>query len=551
MAQQNNDIPSFNMWTEPWITLEKSDGGIAQVSISEALLNAKNYTAIYDSSPLVVVGVHRLLTAILQDALAPKEYDDLEQFWKNGFPAKKIEDFGRKYADRFDLFSPDKPFLQSADLPLFPETKEEIKQTKYVAKLFPDAPSGDEVLHYRHKTEDDVILSPASAAFGLLLMPPFMSSGGRGLLPSINDAPPPIYVIPGGKNLFEVLCASLISEIQLDDQVVKNDLAWWRRDVPIVVEESKKKKKVNGAMMKFSEHKQLSTVGYLHGLTFPSRKIRLHPEKINSVCTRSGIKSEWCVRKMTFRMGESLVDDNGNWWRDPFVAYRLPDENGEKPKTIKANRDKATWREFTSLFLWRNNNAQQAPRPRFIDQLSTLNIGKENGVYPFHCIALVAQANAKKFDWFDFGFDIPLSLLQDIEGVSLVERALSFASECCDPQKGKKVKGIKIVFSISFGKATKNSERFQRLKNRMTSDYWAILANHFRKFVVEIGDRSNWEQELETWRKTVVYEAQSVFNQSADATGDDGATLRQIVEGKSKCSYELAKILNQYQQKGG
>ena len=127
MTQQNNDVPSFNLWTELWITLEKSDGELVQVSISEALLNAKNYTAIYDSSPLVVVGVHRLLTAILQDALAPKENDDLEQFWKNGFPVKKIEDFGRKYIDRFDLFSPDKPFLQSADLPLFPKTKEEQK----------------------------------------------------------------------------------------------------------------------------------------------------------------------------------------------------------------------------------------------------------------------------------------------------------------------------------------------------------------------------------------------------------------------------------------
>ena len=513
-------------------------------------MNAKAYTAIYDSSPLVVVGVHRLLTAILQDALNPKENDDLEQFWKNGFPAKKIEDFGNKYADRFDLFSTDKPFLQSADLPMFPRTKEEVKQTKYVAKLFPDAPSGDEVLHYRHKIEDDVILSSASAAFGLLMIPAFMSSGGRGFLPSINDAPPPIYVIPGGKSLFEVLCASLISETQLDDQLVKNDLAWWRRDV-FVVEESKKKKKINGKMMNFNEHKQLSTVGYLHGLTFPSRKIRLHPEKINSICSRSGVTSEWCVRKMTFRMGESLVDDDGNWWRDPFVAYRLPDQNGEKPKTIKANRDKAIWREFNSLFLWRDDNSRQAPRPRFIDQLSVLSIGKEKSIFPFHCIALVAQANAKKFDWFDFGFDIPPSLLQDFEGSVLVEKALSFASECCDPQKGKKTKGIRVVFSIEFGKATKNFERFQRLKNRMTSDYWAVLANHFRKFVIEIGDHSQWEQSLDTWRKTVVREAQNAFDQAADATGDDGAKLHQIVEGKSRCYHELMKIRNQYQQKGG
>ena len=548
MTQQGSNVPSFNLWTETWITLEKSDGQLAQVSIRDALLNAKDYIAIYDSSPLVVVGLHRLLAAILQDALKPKENDDLEQFWKNGFPANKIEDFGNRFADRFDLFSPDKPFLQSADLPMFPQTKEEQKQRKTVAKLFSEMPVGTEITHYRHGVEDDCILSPASVALGLLTMPPFMSSGGGGgeFMPSINGAPPPIYVLPGGGNLFENLAASLISEPMLDKyKTPDKDLAWWKRPVPVIVERSKKK----GKGMKFSEHKQLSDVGLLHGLTFPSRRVRLHPEKINAICTRSGILSEWCVRTIEFRMGESLLSEDGNWWQDPFVAYKPPSKKDEKkPKTIKWNRDKAAWREFSGLFL--QHNMSGALRPYFIDQFAQLSIGEKFAAYPFRCIALIAQADAKKFDWFDFGFDVPPSLLRDFDGANLVETALSFASECCDPQKGKNIKGIKIVFSIAFGKATKNFERFQRLKNRMASDYWAVLANHFRKFVTEVGDHTQWEQALDAWRKTVIREAQNAFDRAADATGDDGATLRHIVEGKSRCHSELTKILNEY-QKGG
>ena len=78
MTTSNENSPSFNLWSEPWIALER-DGLMTQYSIRDVLLNAHNYFAIYDPSPLVVVGIHRLLTAILQDALNPQENHDLEQ----------------------------------------------------------------------------------------------------------------------------------------------------------------------------------------------------------------------------------------------------------------------------------------------------------------------------------------------------------------------------------------------------------------------------------------------------------------------------------------
>ena len=72
MTISNENSPSFNLWNEPWIGLER-DGKMTQHSICDTLLNAHDYVAIYDPSPLVVVGIHRLFTAILQDALNPQE----------------------------------------------------------------------------------------------------------------------------------------------------------------------------------------------------------------------------------------------------------------------------------------------------------------------------------------------------------------------------------------------------------------------------------------------------------------------------------------------
>ena len=144
-----------------------------------------------------------------------------------------------------------------------------------------------------------------AVARGLVAMPAFVSSGGAGLLPSINGVPP-IYVLPGGGTLFESLAASLISVRMLEnDYSVRNDQAWWKRPVPVVVKECKKKGQ--------GEHQQLSEVGYLHGLTFPARRVRLHPERLNAVCLRSGQLSEWVVRTMVFRMGESR-------WRMPRIG---------------------------------------------------------------------------------------------------------------------------------------------------------------------------------------------------------------------------------------
>ncbi len=549
MTKKNDAVPSFNLWTEPWITLEDTRGELSQHNIRDALANAHEYVAIYDPSPLVVVGIHRLLTAILQDALNPQENADLNQLWARAkFPADKIDKFGKQYADRFDLFSEDKPFLQSADLPMFPKTKEEQKATTTVARLFPETPSGTEVTHYRHGEQTECVISPVAAALGLVLIPPFTSSGGGGgkFMPSINGAPPPIYILPGGHTLFEKLAASLISVTMLSDDyfTTNEDTGWWKRSVPTVVQSSKKKH----PGMKFSEHRQLSEVGYLHGLTFPARKVRLHPEKLDAVCSRTGQRSEWCVRRITFQMGESLLKD-APIWEDPFVAYTTTEE-GKKTIKSKPQGGKIAWREFTGLFL-QNRVPSKNLRPHFLRQFALLNVGKQRQTYPFHCIGLEAKADAKIFGWFDFGFDVPISLLQDEDGAFWTEQALSFATECG--------KTINTAFYDAFrrkasdGKRAKKfqDERFKRLKERLEADYWATLAGKFRQFVLDLGDRAKQQQTLEDWYDAVVREAQTAFDRAADSTGDDGNTLLKIERGKDECRKWLNISRSKIKQGGG
>ncbi|MGC9349820.1 MAG: type I-E CRISPR-associated protein Cse1/CasA, partial [Anaerolineae bacterium] len=172
--------PSFNLWTEPWITLETPDGSLRELSLEKTLKHAHELRAIYDPSPLVIASIHRLLTAIVHDIIRPARDEDLAEVWKaERYAESEIHLFGERYAHRFDLFSRETPFLQSADLPLEPEKR--APGMKPVSYLIEEIPAGTEVAHYRHGVADDYVFCPVCAARGLVTIPAFATSGGAGI----------------------------------------------------------------------------------------------------------------------------------------------------------------------------------------------------------------------------------------------------------------------------------------------------------------------------------------------------------------------------------
>lgn len=520
MPISSESIPTFNLWTEPWITLERPDGGIEREGIEQTLLRAHEFAFIYEPSPLIVVGIHRLLTAILQDALDPRRDQHLLDLWKAGqFPAQAVREFGGQYAECFDLFSPDAPFLQSADLPLQPDKRDKIKSVAY---LTPEMPAGTGVTHYRHGTQEAHFFCPSCAAGGLVAMPAFATSGGAGIKPSINGVPP-IYVLPGGRSLFESLFSSLLlPEYQPEVASPEQNAAWWARQ-PIV-----------------ERRHEVHKVGYLHSLTFPARRVRLHPAQAHAPCTRCGHVAEWGARTMVFQMGESRPKD-APFWFDPFAAYRLPSGKSKKalPTPIRPVAGRATWREFAGLFLHRPESAKnQTLRPRVIDQMIDLDIGADLETWPFRCIGMRTDMKAKIFEWVDADLGVPPALLDDPKGGMMVDQAIQFATVC--------ERIITGVFRRVFSDQSQKRERHQRLKLRMRGDYWAALADPFRQFVLAAADPDRRDTEERYWLDTVVRRAQAAFEDAAAAVGDDAASLRQRVQGQSQCDKLLFSKRKEY-----
>lgn len=509
-----NSRAKFNLWFDPWIGLETSDGTIIRLGIQDTLIQAhQKLVAFFDNSPLVVVGIHRLLTAILQDIYDPQKVKDLGSIWNVGrFSPDLIISFGEKYSGRFDIFDEDQPFFQSADIPPSPSKENSIKTISYLAA---EIPSGTAVVHFRHRYDDAQIFCPICAAKGLVTIPAFATSGGSGIKPSINGVPP-IYVLPGGPNLFCKLFASLVLPAykpKIASQSV--DQVWWKRE----------------GVVKHSE--ELLEVGYLHSLTFPARRVRLYPIKHDSVCTLCGEQTKWGVRTMVFEMGEARRKDSESWI-DPFAGYKL--NPGKPPTPIRPQKGKALWREYGSLFLSHGSASDQSQsiRPAILDQAAALaieGVNSNNQQRALRCVGMVTDMKAKVFEWVDVGYEVPLNLLEDEYAGIEVNRAIQFAQDCA--------KILAKVFKVHFGGTGKGATRHSRLRSDLVDHYWGDLAIPFREFILDLAENPKEQKPIIHWIDTVISVAQKTMSDIIEYIGDDAASLRDRVKAESDCTNRL------------
>jgi len=521
---QSNSKPTFNLWRETWLILERSDGPPMWTSIEQALTEAHHFSAIYNSSPLAVAGIHRLLVAILQASLNPQTKSDLRNLWMaSQFPTERIKDFGEKYAERFDLFSEDKPFMQSGDLSLAPIKGD---NSKTVAYLTAETSPLTAIDHYRHGYEGKEYFCPSCLAAGLVTIPPFTGIGGRGYRPSINGIPP-LYVLPVGRNLFESLTLSLLLLTEKEQYWPfaasrEQDLPWWEH--PPVVERGK----------------EVIKVGYLHSLTFPARQVRLHPVKLDSVCTRCGQLSAWGANTMLFEMGECRPKDTAPW-SDPFVAYHLPDEGKTgKPWAIRPEKGKALWREYAGLFLSPSEKGKKrVHRPAILDRIAE-EYEDDLPELNFRCIG-ARMDQAKVLEWVDASFGVPAALMNDSEITYRVRDATQFADGCAEVIAG--------VFRSSVN-TSRLGDRHKVVKDQMLNQYWKALAISFRTLILRLVEKEGLPKAREHWAATVTQQAQATFEDAISQVGDDAACLRQQEEGKQVCRIRLANKRKNYLEEG-
>ncbi len=257
---------TFDLWTEDWIPV--NDGKASRlVSLDDFFRNAHTYAYLEGEVPTMPFAVRRILSTILRQAVEPEEGADPLETWtrvysEGRFPMEEIEAYREQWADRFDLFHPERPFMQAPGL--------ETARNDYLppAALLSTVPNGEKHFSSRFGAAA-ARMAPSEAALWLIHTMAFDVSG---IKPAAVDDPRgkggrgyPIGTgwagrLGGfqiiGKNLFETVM--LNTRFQADDD---EDKALWERDEVLT-----------GAP---SREEGAAPVGDSDLYTWPSRRIRL------------------------------------------------------------------------------------------------------------------------------------------------------------------------------------------------------------------------------------------------------------------------------------
>ncbi|HEY0739686.1 MAG TPA: type I-E CRISPR-associated protein Cse1/CasA [Herpetosiphonaceae bacterium] len=536
-------VASFNLWHEPWIRVLDRNGERRTLSIEAVLFQAHDLKAFYDPSPLTVASVHRLLAAILQAIYAPRYLLHIVNLLDaQAFDSAKIRAFGEQFAERFDLFHPSAPFLQTGDVPLDAWRKPEKSkgnrtaagaqgdrdqrpaeqpaapagkiEPKTIAYLLEEVPAGTNRTHFRHVNDEDHRLCPACCARSLITIPAFAKSGGAGIKPSINGVPP-VYLLPVGDTLFHSLALSLIGEeYQPTSADATRQTAAW-----------------NGATI-IPRGGELSAVGYLESLTFPARRVRLFPIVDPGPCTRCGQESPIRVKEMLYEMGWSRPKD-APWWKDPFVAYRNSAKGkSDAPTPLRPSQGKALWRDYSTLFL-----TDAELQPALVQQMNHLIDGgsvDEHQQLRFRCIGMKTDGKAKVFEWLDDALDVPAAVLRDQYGAAAVRKALARAEEVAYK--------IRVIFTRHMQPTRGGKqEHFLGLRGRMEDAYWTALAHPFLVLIATAATVEAVDRAQARWARTILRQAQSVFDGVLEQLGDRADMLRRRVKAHTHCRNVLFK----------
>lgn len=219
--------PSFNLIEERWLPVTSLAAEPRLASLRELLREPAAYRGLSTTVPTEFLALHRLLLAICHRAIGPGDLyqrSNLLQAW----PSHQIMAYLDRWSERFDLFHPDRPFMQIAAL----RGVDSLSPKPWTNLAF-DRSSGNTKLLFDHSMDDAPgSIDPVQAAQVLLahlqfvpggLVKALRTSGTRGAACAFQ------VVMPLGRNLQETLALSLCPQAKSEHA---QDLPPWETEPP-------------------------------------------------------------------------------------------------------------------------------------------------------------------------------------------------------------------------------------------------------------------------------------------------------------------------------
>jgi CRISPR system Cascade subunit CasA len=264
----------FDVFHDPWLPLVPADGSDpVEAGIVEALCQARRYRGLVGGSPTMTAALHRLLLAVILRAYRAADLAAWETLWtaEPGLPAEPLQEYYAKFANRFNLFDPDYPFLQCPEL-----------RGKLTAPPAPRRKSGGPprdasvLMAFRtgHRTLFDhttdarpVTLGPAEAARWLVTVQSFDTGGLKTEFTKVKNS----Y-----RGLGNYAACVLVEGASLHETLVLNTLRYRPgRDWPSTTTTAEDKPAWEADEPPGAQPDKREPVGWTDVLTWPARRIYL------------------------------------------------------------------------------------------------------------------------------------------------------------------------------------------------------------------------------------------------------------------------------------
>ena len=368
---QSNTSPGFNLCNEPWIPVLYVSGQTQEVSLKQLFDESNSIRKIHSGDATTDVAILGVAVVIFFRAVLEnkEEYGELYREPKKWIQNISlggseqlyfVQDYLKKYQDRFNLFDAERPFMQVADLHT---SKGEVKP---VSRLVLDSESE----YFSMRAEQALTsLSYAEAARYLVTVQAYDYSGiksgavgdprvkgGRGYPIGVGWYGTTGKIIVHGENLIETLLYCIDYEQLLNVEKVKGkshrialqDKSVWERELPDAAAPRAYK---GGDPTKYKDE-PAPAVGMCEILTWQSRRVRLFPEngRVTGVLVSNGDK--WFDR---------------NTYTDPLTAYRFSKNQSTQtnpvwmPKAHSAER--TLWRGVDALLMRLDSSQIKQDKP--------------------------------------------------------------------------------------------------------------------------------------------------------------------------------------------
>lgn len=498
----------YSLIDEPWLPCLDWDDQSVRVGLWELFERAHELRGLGCDTPLSQAALMRLLLAVVHRGIdGPRNKRTWRELWATGRFGGAVADYLERQRERFDLFSEAHPFMQTAG---FATTTDPTP----VNKLFHELASANNKTLFDHTLDDaPPALTPAEAALALVTYQSYAVGGGVSAGSNLYEKHPNVThgpMIGGcvtllqGENLFQTLMLNAVTydpdatNLPIPRQLDEPDLPVWERNKPRPPQAD-------------------VPSGYLDYLTWPSRHLRLLPEKVDG---------EWCVKRLYLSSGMSLASPV----RDPLFAYKVNKDGQSFP--VKLREERALWRDSSALFQFAGDTGLGDNRPGNIVQACDISNDPRVALEPAFCSVIgLANEKANPLMWRNETLPVSRQFLQDDTLPGYLEMALTWSEEIAAMLRDM-LKRFAETLQTNH-KRTPDTTSVSKMVRNIGGEarFWAGMEPLFHRYFRDLTEGKEPDPWLAKWRADVVWEAQNALELSTlNRLGNSAREMQARVE---------------------